>query len=76
MPHGAGQVALRSLEQQMVMVGHQAIGRDAQAKHLRRAFEQADEGLEVLGVAKDDFPPPAAVHDMVPSAGEFESKWS
>jgi hypothetical protein len=39
-------------------------------------FSLYDERPVILGVLENLLPPPAAVHDMIPGAGKFESEWS
>ena len=56
-------------QQQMVMVGHQGIGRDLGLEHVRDGLEQVDEGLIVLGIQEDRFMPAATIHDVVLGVG-------
>lgn len=59
MAHAPGGAALRCADQQVEVVGRQAMGRLA-PKHLRGALEQANECLKVIGNLKPPLPPAAA----------------
>jgi hypothetical protein len=71
MPHTAGQITDRSMDQQMIMIGHQAIGSYLDIPSFIRLLKQTDEGLVIIGVQKNLFPSPATIHDMIPGTWIF-----
>jgi hypothetical protein len=76
MTHATGDIAVRSLNQQVVMVGHQAIGRHPEIPSLRRFLKNFYECLIVMTGQKDVLSPPATVHDMIPSSRIFYAQRS
>jgi len=66
MPHTTAQIAIRAVYQQMVMVGHQAKGRDLEIPHLCGLLQNSQKHLIVLAGPEDLFSAPPTVHDMIP----------
>ena len=67
MAHASGNIGIRGLDQQMIVVGHQAVCGYAQVPHLRGFDHYLDEGLKVALVEKEALRPAAPVHHMIPS---------
>jgi hypothetical protein len=74
MTHATGDIALRSLNQQVVVVGHQAIGRHPEIPGIRRLLKNCYECLIVMPVREDVLFPSATVHDMIPGSWIFYAK--
>src|SRR3989454_7681449 len=74
--HDAGQIAQRGLEEQVVMGGHAAVGKDLDLPSAVNVLEKVEEAV-VIGVPKEDRPAlQAAVHDMVVGAGKLDAQRS
>ena len=71
--HAPGYVGIRGLDQQMIVVGHQAVRGDAKIPHLRVFDQYLDESLVIIFVVKDRLTSPAAVHDVIPGIRKFDS---
>jgi hypothetical protein len=71
MTHATGDIAVRSLNQQMVMVGHQAIGRHSEIPDIRRLLKNFYEYLIVMPGQENVLSPPATIHDMIPGSRIF-----
>jgi hypothetical protein len=76
MAHTSGDIGIVGLNEQMIVVGHQAVGGYAQVPHLRRFDQYLDESLIVDFVEKDLFRSATPVHDMIPSIRVFDSQWT
>ena len=70
-PHAAGDVAVRGMEQQMVMVRHEAVGRNFEIKHFNGFIKDGDENFIVLGREEYLLSSPAPVHNVIPGAWIF-----
>ena len=64
MTYASGNIGLRGLNRDLIVVAYQAIRDDIDIPGLGDFFEQVDKYF--LG-------PPAAIHDMVPGIGKFYS---
>ena len=71
MTHTTGEIAIRSMDQQMVMIWHQAIRRYFKIPSIRRLLKNLDEGFIVMSVQKNVLPSSATIHDMIPGSGIF-----
>src|SRR6056297_1816470 len=75
-PHATRQPPLRSLQQQMIMIGQQAVSRDVHIPALRRLAEDFQKRRKIIRLKKNIFSSAAAIHDVVPGAREFDAKRS
>ena len=74
MAHATGEIGLGSFHEEMVMVGHQAIGVAAPAKALNSVAEQVEKLLSVSIVHKDVVAAIATGRDMIDATGEFHTQ--
>jgi hypothetical protein len=74
--HAPRQIAFRALEQEVVVVRHQAIGRYAQIPGFRGSPEEFNKAYVVPLVLEDGFTPAATVHGMIPCIRVFDSQRS
>src|SRR3954465_3173961 len=77
--HTRDEVALRSFQDQMKMVGHEAKGVHLESRLLRRFAECFEEELPISNVSDDSLTMIAPAHDVIDSARilhtEFASHW-
>ena len=71
--HAPGYVGIRRLDQQMIMIGHQAVSGYTKISHLRRFDQHLDERLVILLVLEDRFTLPVPVHDVILGVRKFDS---
>lgn len=71
---GAAEVGPGGLDQQVVVIGHEAVGVNAQAEFIAGFLECGKEGEAIVVVAKDGAPLVAARGDVVESPGKFDAK--
>ena len=76
LPHPLRQIALEGLCDEMVMIGHEAIGRAAPMKAVGDLFEDVQEDLPITVIVVDRLLPVAARGDVVDGAGKFDSQGS
>ena len=69
--HAPGDVGIRGPDQQMIVVGHQAVRGDQKIPHPRGFDQHLNKGLAILLVIKDRLTASTAVHDVIPGIGEF-----
>jgi hypothetical protein len=74
MPEASGEVAVRGLDQEVVVVGHETIGGDAKMPEFAGFLDGVEEGLVILCVPKNRFPPSSSVEDMIPGMGILDTK--
>jgi len=72
--HLTGEIGLRGLQQQVVVVAHQAVGGAAPALLLHLLSEPLEEVLTVARVEKDGLSSVATGRDVVERAGELETQ--
>jgi hypothetical protein len=72
--HKAGKIATAGVDDQMVMVVHQAVGQYHRIETLRCLCDHIEESVAILVIVKDGFAPVATRGDVVNSAGEFDSE--
>ena len=65
MPHAPREVAPGRLDQQMVMVGHEAIGVDLLSKALAGFCQRLKKSPVILVLVKDPLVPSTTIHDVV-----------
>ena len=71
--HAPGNVGSRRLDQQMIMIGHQAVSGYTKIPHIRGFDQHLDERLVILFIDEYRFTPPTPVHDVIPGVGNFDS---
>jgi hypothetical protein len=64
--HATRQIGIRSLNQQMIVIFHLAIGGNFQIPKLNRFHQKLKEYLVVSILQKNPLAPPTTVHHMVP----------
>ena len=69
--HAAGKIPSGGVKQQMVMVGHQAIGSYSDLPQPGGFFEQRQKTVIVRVIFEHPLVPTPAVHHMMPCAGKF-----
>ena len=74
MSHTAGKVRVWGLNQEVVVGGKKTIGGDPKMPEITGLLDSLEEGLVILCVPKDRFPPSTAVQDMIPSIRKFDPK--
>ena len=72
--HGAREIGLGRMQQQMVVVAHQAVGVGLHVEALEQLTEQLEEALEVAVVHEDIAAPGTAIHDVIPRSLAFQSQ--
>ena len=65
MPHDAAEIPVGGLEQEMVVVAHQAVPMDHHPKAFMSFGQGLQKGLEVRGGVKDRLATSATIHDMI-----------
>jgi hypothetical protein len=73
-PHHPRQVALRGLEEQVIVVLQEAIGKDPDAPHLMTVAEKLEEPQPVNAIGEDPLAGQAAVHDVVVGTRELNAE--
>jgi hypothetical protein len=76
MAHAPGEVPFGRLDEQMAVVGHQAVSSNPDPEHFRGFFELVEEGLIVSSLLKDPLQPPTTVHDVIPGTRVLYGQWS
>ena len=74
MPHAPREVAAGRLDQQMVRVGHEAIGVDLKSKALAGFGQRLQKSPVILVLVKDPLVPSPTIHDVVIRILLVESK--
>lgn len=74
--HATRQIPLRGLEQQVIMVGHQAVSRNLHIPALGGLANDFQKSSIIIRLKKNILSSAAAIHDMVPRPGKFNTKWS
>ena len=74
MPEASGEVAVRGLDQEVIVVGHETIGGDAKMPEFAGFLDGLEEGLVILCVPKNRFPPSSSIEDMIPGMGILDTK--
>jgi hypothetical protein len=64
------------MNQQMVMIGHQAVSGYLKIPALRRFLKNLDKGIIIMTRQEDFLSSPATIHDMIPSSWIFYAQWS
>ena len=57
-----------------VVVGQETIGGNPKMPEFTGLLDGLEEGLVILWVPENRFPPSSAVQDMIPGIGEFDPK--
>lgn len=65
MPHAPREVAAGRLDQQMVKVGHEAIGVDLESKAVAGFGQRLQKSPVILVLVKDPLVPSTTIHDVV-----------
>jgi hypothetical protein len=74
MSHATRKVAMGGLNQQMIMIWHQAVGRNSEVPIFPRLLNRLEEVFIIPFLSKDGFPPTSPVQDMIPGIGILNSK--
>jgi hypothetical protein len=74
MPEASGEITVRGLDQEVIVVGHETIGGDAKMPEFAGFLDGLEEGLVILCVPKNRFPPSSSVEDMIPGMGILDTK--
>ena len=74
MPEASGEITVRGLDQEVIVVGHETIGGDAKMPEFAGFLDGVEEGLVILCVPKNRFPPSSSVEDMIPGMGILDTK--
>ena len=74
MPHCPRQIPAGRSDEQVVMIRHQRVSVYLQLKMPIAFAHQIKVGLIIVSINEDFLAAPAAVHDMIPSSGIFNSK--
>jgi hypothetical protein len=74
--HAAGQVRLGGLDDQVVVVSHQAPGVDAPVIAVLHAAQEVDEDGAVAVIGRDRPPVVPACRDVVVAAGDKDATWA
>ena len=72
MPQTPGKVPVGGLDQEMVVVGHEAISSNPQAPESAGFLNGLEKGRVILWVSEDQFPPSSSIQDMIPSTRIFD----
>ena len=70
----SGKIAVGSLNQEVIVVGHEAIGCDPKVKGLAGFLNSLEEDLVVPVVPEDQLASSPPVEDMIPGIGIFHSQ--
>ena len=65
MPHDAAEIPVWGLQQEMVMITHQAVPMDHHPKAFMRFGQGIQKGVEVRGGVKDRLAASSTIHDMI-----------
>jgi len=76
MPHTPGDIAVRRVQQKMIVSRDQAIACHLKIEQFYRLLQDFDEDFIVPGSPEYLLSSPAPVHDMIPGARIFNSQWS
>gem|GEM_PF-3097993 len=68
MPHASREVPFRSMDEQMVMIGHQAISAYPDIPQFGCVLEQINERQIIVMAFKNPIRPPPSIHHMIPGA--------
>ena len=74
MAHATRKVAMGGLNQQMVMIWHQAVGCNPEVPIFARLLNRPEKVFIIPIPAKDVVPPTSPVQDMIPSIGILDPK--
>jgi hypothetical protein len=74
MPEASGEIAVRGLDQEVIVAGHETIGGDAKMPEFAGFLDGLEEDLVILCVPKNRFPPSSSVQDMIPGMSIFDTK--
>jgi hypothetical protein len=73
-PQTSRKIAVGGLNQQMIMVRHQAIGRNPETPEVACLPNGLKKRLVILGTPKNGFFPSSSIQDMIPSVGIFDAQ--
>ena len=76
LPHTAGEIRLRGVNQEMYVIVHQAVGMTAPTKALHYPSQGGQEQLTVLIVTKDSLACIPSRSDVIERTGEFDAEWT
>ena len=74
MPEASGEIAVRGLDQEVIVAGHETIGGDAKMPEFAGFLDGLEEDLVILCVPKNRFSPSSSIQDMIPSMSIFDTK--
>ena len=74
MPEASGKIRVWRLNQEVVVGGKKTIGGNPKMPEFTGLLDGLEEGLVILWVPKDRFPPASAVQDMIPGIRKFDPK--
>ena len=74
MPEASGEIAIRGLDQEVIVVGHETIGGDAKMPEFAGFLDGLEEDLVILCAPENRFPPSSSVQDMIPGMGIFDTR--
>jgi hypothetical protein len=63
------------MNEQVVVIRHEAISTDAYVPQFTGFFEEIDEPIVVFIFGESYFAPATSIHDMIPGAGIFYAQW-
>ena len=73
MPHAARNIGIRGLNQQMIMVWHQAVGCNAEIPLFTCVNQNVDKSNIIVSISENAFASSATVQDVIPCVGIFYS---
>jgi hypothetical protein len=76
MSETSGKIAIGGLNQEVIMIGHEAIGGDAEMPGFASFADSLQECFIIASVPEDSFSPSSSVEDMIPGVGIFHAKRS
>jgi hypothetical protein len=74
-PHAPGQVGVRGLNEEMVMIAEQAKSGNPHMPQIHRFFQKVNKANIVLFFQENGFSPSPSIHYMVPCTWVLDSQW-
>ena len=75
MAHAPGQVAIRCINEQVIMIRHEAISTDKNIPQFAGFYEEINKLIVVFMFGKSNFAPTTPIHDVIPGARVFYAQW-
>ena len=76
MTHAAGDITVGGMQQQMIVIRHEAVGSYFEIQHFNCFLKTPDKNFAVPGRCNRLLASPATVHYMIPGPGIFYSQWA